>query len=190
MTSCGNPCACLCLKGPTAALAHTWHTVSEVALNSADSSIKEKMMVLGHPVTRLEAVRCLWCVLKIFTLCADGPRRSKAAGSPGFGGLDSSPVIQQRKKRPFRASEDALLASLLGSLHQACAAHGQPAPAQELPTPAWEPLAQVALRSPEPPCALPEPVTTFDDQEAAEFLGLESLSEAEVGSPVNSYTIA
>ena len=113
-------------------------------------------------------------------MCADGPRHSKPSGSPGFGGLDSSPVIQQRKKRPFRASEDAPAASLLGSPHQAGAAQGQPAPAQELPTPAWEPLAQVALRSPEPPRALPEPVTTFDDQEAAEFLGLESLSEAEV----------
>ena len=118
-------------------------------------------------------------------MCADGPRHSKAAGSPGFGGLDSSPVIQQRKKRPFHASEDAPAASLLDSLHQASAARELPAPAQELPTPAWEPLAQVALRSPEPPRALPELATTFDDQKAADFLGLESLPEAEVGSPVN-----
>ena len=42
MTSCGNPCACLCLKGLMAALSHTWHTLSITSLNSADSSVKER----------------------------------------------------------------------------------------------------------------------------------------------------
>ena len=122
------------------------------------------------------------------TMCAEGATQSKAAASPGFGGLDSSPALQQRKKRPFHASADASVASQLGSLHKAGTAQKQPAPAHALPAPAWEPLARVALHSPDLPRTLPEPLTTFEDQDAEEFLGLESLPEAEVGSAVNVHT--
>ena len=79
------------------------------------------------------------------------------------------------------------MASLLGSPRQASPARKQPAPAQTPPTPALKPLAQVALRSPGPPRTLPQPVPACGDQEAAEFLGLEPLPEAEVAFPDNPY---
>ena len=69
MTSCGDPCACLCLKGPFAALSHTWHAVLITALTSADSSVKGRLMVSEHDGTSLGSQVLVVRLRKLFYVC-------------------------------------------------------------------------------------------------------------------------